>query len=31
VRAALIASAEPSPIAEDPDAYPEGIVNVRGF
>jgi len=24
-------SAEPGPIPEDPDAYPEGIVNVRGF
>ena len=28
VRAALISLAEPGPIPGDPDAYPEGIVNV---
>jgi subtilisin family serine protease len=31
VRAALVAAAEPGPIAGDPDAYPEGVVNVSGF
>jgi subtilisin len=31
VQAALIAAAEPGPITGDPDAFPEGIVNVAGF
>jgi subtilisin family serine protease len=31
VRAALIAAAEPGPIPGDPDAFPEGIVNVSTF
>jgi subtilisin family serine protease len=31
VRAALLAAAEPGPIPGDPDAYPEGVVNVSGF
>jgi hypothetical protein len=30
-KAALLAAAEPGPIAGDPDAYPEGIVNVSSF
>jgi subtilisin family serine protease len=31
VRAALVAAAEPGPIPGDPDAFPEGIVNVSTF
>ena len=31
VRAALISLAEPGPIPVDPDAYPEGIVNVSSL
>ena len=31
VRAKLIATAEPGPIPGDPDAYPEGILNVSTF
>lgn len=31
VRAALLASAEPGPIPGDPDAFPEGVVNVAGL
>ncbi len=31
VRAALISLAEPGPITGDPDAYPEGIVNVSSL
>jgi subtilisin len=31
VRSALIAAAEPGPIPRDPDAFPEGIVNVTGL
>ena len=31
VQAALMARAEPGPITGDPDAYPEGIVNVSGL
>ena len=31
VRGALAARAEPGPIPGDPDAYPEGVLNVRGL
>jgi subtilisin family serine protease len=31
VKAALIAAQEPGPIPDDPDSYPEGIVNVSTF
>jgi len=31
VQAALLATAEPGPITGDPDAFPEGIVNVAGL
>jgi subtilisin family serine protease len=31
VKAALLARAEPGPIPGDPDAYPEGVLNVRGL
>ena len=31
VQKALMARAEPGPIAGDPDSYPEGIVNVSGL
>ncbi len=29
VRAALVAMAEPGPLPEDPDSFPEGLLNVR--
>jgi subtilisin len=31
VQRALILAAEPGPLPGDPDAYPEGVVNVAGF
>ncbi|MBK5288893.1 MAG: S8 family serine peptidase [Acidimicrobiia bacterium] len=31
VKAALLANAEPGPITGDPDAFPEGVLNVAGF
>jgi subtilisin len=31
VKAALLAAAEPGPIPGDPDAYPEGVVNVSSL
>ena len=31
VKAALIAACEPGPIPEDPDTFPEGVVNVSTF
>ena len=31
VREVLVARAEPGPIAGDPDAYAEGLLNVRGL
>lgn len=31
VRARLLAAAEPGPIAGDPDAYPEGVLNIARF
>jgi len=29
VRGALVAMAEPGPLPEDPDSFPEGLLNVR--
>ena len=31
VREVLVARAEPGPIPGDPDAYPEGVLNIRGL
>lgn len=31
IRAAIIAAAEPGPTGDDPDMYPEGVLNVKDF